>query len=105
MLPDPPHPPVKLLRKRLDHAGVDAHLASVASHAQAIEVRTKGAAAAHSDATTAPLDDVARRLKAGELSAVQLRFFQDNVWWCDTIVRKGDDYRLVRMQQEGPPER
>jgi hypothetical protein len=35
--------------------------------------------------------------------AVQLRFCQDGVWWCDTVVRKGDTYRLVRMEQELPP--
>ena len=95
--------PVKLIRKRLDDAGVDLHLAALAKDAQAIEVRVKGAVAAHSETSASDLADLARRLKAGELVAVQVRFFQDGVWWCDTIVRKGDDFRLVRMQQEELP--
>jgi hypothetical protein len=97
-------PPVKLLRKRLDGDGVDAHFASLARHAQAIEIRTKGAVAAHSDATASQLDEVARQLRAGEIVAAQVRFFEDDAWWCDTVVRKGDDFRLVRMKQEEPPE-
>ncbi|MCA9677207.1 MAG: hypothetical protein KC464_19435 [Myxococcales bacterium] len=43
-------------------------------------------------------------MTAGELVAVQLRFFLADAWWCDTIVRKGDDFRLVRMQQEDLPD-
>ncbi len=105
MPPGIPPPAVKLLRKRLDQAGVEAHFAELRRDAQSLEIRIKGAAAAYSEATTAgQLDEVARRLRAGEIIAVQLRFFQDDAWWCDTLVRKGDDFRLVRMRQEDPPD-
>ncbi len=97
-----PRAPVKLLRRRLDLAGVEAHLAVVRSQARAIEIRTKGSVASYSEATPGLLDEIAHRLGTGEIVAVQVRFFQDDAWWCDTVVRKGDDFRLVRMQQEEP---
>jgi hypothetical protein len=100
----PPLTPVELRRERLDADGVIAHFASIAGRAQAVEIRTKGAAAALSEAASGGLDDAARRLIAGEIVAVQLRFFEDNAWWCDTVVRKGRDFRLVRMREESPPE-
>ena len=96
--------PVKLVRKRLDHAGVEAHFAALRRDAQALEIRIKSAVAVNSEATSSDLDEIARRLREGEIVAVQIRFFQEEAWWCDTVVRKGDDYRLVRMQQEDPPE-
>jgi FtsP/CotA-like multicopper oxidase with cupredoxin domain len=94
--------PLKLVRKRLDAAGVDAHLAAVVGRAQAIEIRIKDAAAYHSEGTAEQLQEAGRRLRAGEIAAVQLRYFQDDVWWCDTVMRRGDSFRLVRMQQDEP---
>jgi hypothetical protein len=94
-------PPIKLVRRRLDDAGIEAHLASLASHAQAIEVRIKGGAAGYSSASAAELEAAGRRLRAGEILAVQVRFFQDEAWWCDTLMRVKESYRLVRMRQ-GP---
>jgi len=96
--------PIKLLRKRLDAPGLVAHLGVLAAEAQAIEIRIKGAVGAYSaDATAEHLDELGRRLVAGEIVAVQLRFFQDDDWWCDTLMRAGDDFRLVRMRQGEPP--
>ena len=91
--------PVKLVRKKLDAAGVEAHVAELAARARSIEIRIKGAAARYSEATTEQLDEVARRLRAGEIAAVQIHFFADDDWWCDTIMRAGDAFRLVRMKQ------
>jgi hypothetical protein len=101
--PDGPKP-VKLLRTRLDDAGLDAHLAALAGQAQAIELRVKGAAGSHSDAATDTLDVVGARLRAGEVVAIQIRFFQDDAWWIDTVMRAKDGYRLVRMREEEPPD-
>jgi hypothetical protein len=94
--------PIKLLRKKLDAAGVEAHFDSVASQAQAVEVRIKGAAEGYSSADTAQLEETGRRLRAGDIAAVQLRFFQDDAWWCDTVMRVKESYRLVRMRQSDP---
>ncbi len=86
-------------RKRLDDAGLEAHFETLATRAQAIEIRYKDDATSHSDAAAAELGEAARRLRAGEVLAVQIRFFQDDDWWCDTVLRRGDSYRLVRMRQ------
>lgn len=94
--------PVKLVRKRLDDAGVAAHFEWLASQAQAIEIRIKGAVAGYSEATTEQLEDAGRRLRAGEIVAVQIRFLQGDDWWCDTLMRAGESFRLVRMRQEDP---
>lgn len=91
--------PIKLDRKRLDDAGVATHLEALAASAEAIEIRVKGGATDYSDAAGPELAEVARRLLAGEVLAVQVRFFADGDWWCDTITRRGDTYRLVRMRQ------
>jgi hypothetical protein len=91
--------PVKLVRERLDAAGVAAHLAELVTSAQDIEVRIKGVVAHYSDATTDSLEAVGRRLLAGEIVAVQIRFSQAGEWWSDTVMRVKDDYRLVRMRE------
>jgi len=101
-------PPPKLVRKRLDEAGVAAHFRELAEHAQGVEVRVKEAAARQSDASKDGLEELGRRLVAGELIAVQVWFFQDDSWWCDTVMRahegaRDHGFRLVRMQGEEPP--
>jgi hypothetical protein len=83
--------PVKLLRKRLDDAGVAAHFEWLAAEARAIEMRIKGLTAGYSDAATEPLDEVGRRLRR-RILAVQIRFFQGEDWWCDTLMRAGDSF-------------
>jgi len=87
------------VRKRLDAAGLEAHLRALASSAQHIELRVKGAAARHSDAATGSLEEVGRRLLAGEVVAVQIRFFENDDWWSDTVMAAKDGYRLVRMRE------
>lgn len=91
--------PTKLVRKRLDDAGVEAHFAEVAAQGQALELRVKDAAAHYSSATAEQLHDAGLRLRQGAIAAVQLRFFRDGDWWCDTVMRAADGYRLVRMRQ------
>ena len=91
--------PVKLVRKKLDADGVAAHLRSVAEQGQALEIRVKGAVDHYSEATTDALDAVGRRLVAGEIVALQIRFFQDDAWWSDTVMRADDGFRLVRMPE------
>ena len=98
-MPPPDDKPVKLVRKRLDAAGLEAHLRALAASAQNIEIRVKGAVARYSDATTDSLETVGRRLLAGELVAVQIRFFEHDDWWSDTVMQAKDGFRLVRMRE------
>ena len=95
----PDDKPVKLVRKRLDAVGVVAHFRALAATAQQIEIRIKGSATRHSDATTESLEEVARRLLAGEIAAVQIRFFELDDWWSDTVMQANDGFRLVRMRE------
>ncbi len=67
--------------------------------ARAIEIRFKDDETTYSDAASSEVDEAARRLRAGEVVAVQIRFHQDGDWWCDTVMRRGASYRLVRMRQ------
>jgi len=90
--------PTKLVRQRLDLAGVDDYFAGL-TRAEELEIRTKGAAESRSEAAPTVLEDARRMLASGEVLAVQLRYFQDQAWWCDTIMSARGSYRLVRMQQ------
>jgi hypothetical protein len=87
----------KLVRARLDVAGVEAHLAWVAAEARAVEVRVKRARDARS--MTASLTDAAQLLAAGDFIGAQIRYRLDGVCYCDTVMRKRDGFRLVRMRQ------
>jgi hypothetical protein len=91
--------PVKLVREKLATAELEAHLRSVAANALHLELRVKRAAG-YSEATTDSLEEVGRRLLAGELVAVQLRFFEADDWWNETWMRAQDGFRLVRMREE-----
>jgi hypothetical protein len=91
--------PLKLVRQRLDAAEVMAHFAALARVAEAIEVRVKHGETHYSEVARADLEQVARRLCAGDVLAAQVRFFQEDAWWCDTVMSRGDSYRLVRMKQ------
>jgi hypothetical protein len=91
--------PVKLVRKRLDADGVNAHFQALAATAQQPEIRIKGGATRQSDATSGSLDEVVRQLVAGEIVGVQVRFFDAGDWWIDTVMRARDGFRLVRMRE------
>jgi len=91
--------PVKLVRKRLDADGLVSHLRSLAAQATEIEIRVKGESARTSDATTDSLDAVGHKLVTGEIAAVQIRFFENDDWWSDTLLRAKDGFRLVRMRE------
>ena len=91
--------PVKLLRKRLDAAGVVEHLRDLAQRATQLEVRIQQTTGAISDPTTESLDVLARRLAAGDLVGLQISFFADDDWWRDTLLRIDDNFRLVRMRE------
>ena len=92
-------PPVKLVRQRLDAAGVVAYVADLVTRATQLEVRTKDDLSQMSDATVEPLAALADRLVAGELAGLQIRFFADDDWWSDTVLRARAGFLLVRMRE------
>lgn len=91
--------PTKLLRKKLDEAGVKAHFASLALLMPAPEVRVKASHTAYSTGAETDLADAVDRLLDARLTAVQVRFEKDGVEVCDTIVRVPGGFRLVRIRQ------
>ena len=91
--------PAKLSHQRLDAAGVAAHLRELAARAPGLEVRIQSTNARQSDATTESLDEIGRRFLAGEIAGIQIRFAEGDGWWCDTLRRVKDSYRLVRMRE------
>ena len=95
----PDERPVKLVRKRLDSDELASHLRSLAAHATEIEIRVMGVVARSSDSTTDSLDVVGRKLVTGEIAAVQIRFFENDDWWSDTLLRAKNGFRLVRMRE------
>jgi|GEM_PF-6968441 len=93
---------VKLVRERLDAAGVQQHLTLIRNTGEQVELRIKGGDVAYSEASADQLADLGRQLVDGSIVAVQLRYLQDGQEWCDTLMRARKDYRLVRMRTEWP---
>lgn len=88
---------VKLLRKKLDAEALGTHLRSLAT-AEGLEIRVKASSTQHSDGATS-LDVAADRLRSGDITALQIRFFERGDWWCDTLLRAEDSFRLVRIRE------
>ncbi len=95
----PTDKPARLVRERLDAAAVQQHLETLATTATQVEVRVKDAVARISEATTESLAEVGRRFVAGKIVAVQIRFFEHDDWWSETLMPGKTGYRLVRMRE------
>jgi hypothetical protein len=50
------------------------------------------------------LDTGATALRAGTATAMQIRYGFDGSNWCDTLTRRGDTFRIVRMRELRPDE-
>ncbi len=97
------HTSTKLLRKRLDGAAVAEHLNQISVHARSLDIRVKDTATHYSAAAAAQLVEVTQQLVAGNLAGIQVRYQRDGAWWCDTVTRAGDVFRLVRARQVDQP--
>ena len=91
--------PAKLSHQRLDADRVAAHLRDLAARGPGLEVRIQSANARQSDTTTESLEEIGRRFLAGEIAGIQIRFADGDGWWCDTLRRAKNGYRLVRMRE------
>lgn len=75
---------------------VDALFTDLAALATVEEVQLKGGAEAHARGAAVDLDVARRALVAGEVAGVQIRYHHDGARWCDTLLRAGDEVRVVR---------
>ncbi len=87
----------------MDLAGVAAHFDALARRASIVEVRVKQAPTQRSEPGPVGLQEAMKQLLEREVMAVQVRFSDEDAWWCDTITREGASFRLVRIRQELPP--
>jgi hypothetical protein len=90
--------PTKLVRKRLDATQIETHILRL-SEAEHVEVRVKSAIGRTSEVPIGSFAELARQLIAGEIVAVQIRYFDRDVWWSDTFLGGRTDFRLVRMRE------
>jgi len=88
----------KLVRKRLDATQIETHILRL-SEAEHVEVRVKSAIGRTSEVPIGSFAELARQLIAGEIVAVQIRYFDRDVWWSDTFLGGRTDFRLVRMRE------
>ena len=91
--------PARIARKRLDAIALELHLRARAANTRDLEIRIQGAREQSSEISTESLDALGRRLAAGEIAAIQIRFREAEAWWIETLVRANDGFRLVRMRE------
>ncbi|MBV8757404.1 MAG: hypothetical protein JO257_09025 [Deltaproteobacteria bacterium] len=84
--------------QRLDATAVLEHVRALAQRATQIAASIQRADATF-EPTGEPLDQLARRLVAGEIVGLQLRFFLDDAWCRDTLLRAPESFRLVRVRE------
>ena len=65
-------------------------------------VAVKAAAEARAEVTPADLPAVMAQLAAGTIVGVQVRYTFDERAWCDTVMRQGKKFRLIRSDVTHP---
>jgi hypothetical protein len=98
--PRPELPP--LWQAELDDPALDQLLADLAAAAEVHSVQAKGDARALAPTDPLTLDAAGRRLKAGEVRGVQVRYRYDGRDWTDTLLRTPAGYRLTRIAAPQP---
>jgi hypothetical protein len=96
----PVPPPAALSETELRPDEVRALLAALTAKARIEQIRLRGPAGQRSEqALTLP--DAERALFAGEASAVQILYRFAGAAFCDTLLRRGEHFRLVRAGLPG----
>ena len=91
-------PTPELFEGDLDDARLRELFTDLASCAEIRHIRMRG-----SDAATTPtptLDEARDLLLADRVKAVQIVYRFEDGEWCDTLMRRDDAVRLVRVRQE-----
>jgi hypothetical protein len=94
-----PSPPA-LSETELDRGEVRALLDALAAEARIEQIRLRGPARQRSEQALT-LQDAERALFAGESSAVQIVYRFAGAAFCDTLLRRGERFRLVRAELAG----
>jgi hypothetical protein len=81
----------------LSWAGVDDLFADLAALAQVDEILVRDQGAVRATAAPPELGPARRALREGRAAALQIRYRHEGTAWCDTLLRAGDEVRLVRV--------
>ena len=81
----------------VDVATIDQLFFDIASAAELIGVTRKARGAQRADDAVPDLASAHSALRAGTISAVQLRYRHGGEEWCDTVMSIADGFRLIRI--------
>lgn len=96
-------PPLELPdvhKATLDADGLAALFADLAALPGAVEVRLKAAPTQRAEDAGTALERAHGLLRDGLVRGVQLIYAFDGQVWCDTLLRRGDGFALVRMAEQ-----
>lgn len=82
----------------LDEAFVARLFADVGACTELRSVTTKGGPELRTDGAGTTLAAAHEALRAGVVVGVQLRYVHEGRAWCDTILRRPDGFRVVRIE-------
>ncbi len=100
----------ELWQGELDHQQLQQYADDLEKHAEIFSIQIKQSV--HQMVTSEPgyLKASVASIEAGEIFAVQIRYGYEGREWCDTVMKRGNVTKLVRMSQEmtmqdhGPPD-
>ena len=96
-------PPLMSLREGvLDRPALERLFADLNALASITDIRLKGHATSHSLNDQVTLEHALAALISGQIVAVQLRYQHDGRAWCDTALRDGVGFRLIRALASKP---
>jgi len=87
----------------LDPTTLDRLLTDLALMASEVTVRLKTGAEVLSGEESPTLEAAAAALRNGRVLGIQIRYCYAEASWCDTLLRVGQNVRLVRMQLPADP--
>ncbi len=90
----------ELNRAVLDWATIESLFCDVASLTQVVEVLVKTGAQSHVENESIGLDQALDLLRTRKAAGVQLRYGYQGIQWWDTLMWRGDQVHLVRIQHD-----
>lgn len=79
------------------------HLFSdIANFGTDVRITVKGGRRDHGEVVPITVGEAHELLRYNEVLAIQLRYRYQGCLWCDTVMRKGHQYRIVRIQSVSP---
>ena len=93
-----PPPLPELQDMVLDAATLTQLVADLETHAEVLDVRSKGGASRRASAAPLELREGVDQLLGGQVFGIQVRYLYEGSEWRDTLMRTEQGVRLVRMQ-------